>query len=210
MIPVFIPYVNRLDLLERLLTVLRQAKYAVPVILNNSGCRLMFEDIVLYPTVPLTFTQTQNWMLLIAKERAIPFYLWCHCDAIPEPDSVDRLYQRAVEEEEKGTKWGVIYTYYDILCAYNTEAMDAIGGYDTMFFDYASDCDVYRRMDLAGYQRLESGIRVGHDQGSQTIRSDPEQNRRVGLQVEYRTKLYRSMWGGDPGSERFTKKWGGQ
>lgn len=214
-IPLFIPYINRPDMLERVCRMAVCPNVEINILDNSDGPSIMFSGIPLIyrrPTVPLSFTQTQNWMLKITQADADygPFYMWVHCDALLEPDSVERLYVRAMEECDKGTKWGVIYTHYDILSACNVEAMETVGGYDTLFFDYASDCDYYRRLDLAGYARLESGIKVGHDQGSQTIRSDPAQNRRVGIQVDYRGRLYRAMWGGDPGREMFATKWGGR
>ena len=207
MIPVFIPYVNRPDMLKRVLSNI-PTEHTEAIVINNSGEYLYVNCKMLIPPVPLTFTQSQNWMLALAKHFKWPFYMWVHCDALLEPDSVGRLYEKAMEECAKGTKWGAIYTLYDVLCAYTVEAMEVVGGYDTLFFDYASDCDFYRRLDLAGYARLESGIQIGHDQGSQTIRSDPAQNRRVGIQVDYRGRLYRAMWGGDPGKETFATKWG--
>lgn len=207
--PVFVPYINRPDMLQRVLSMIPR-NTTEAIVINNSGEALNVDAWVMNPPVSLTFTQSQNWMLEITRHRAVPFYIWTHCDALLEPDSVERLYGMAMEECAKGTKWGVIYTHYDILSACNVEAMEAVGGYDTLFFDYASDCDYYRRLDLAGYARLESGIKVGHDQGSQTIRSDPAQNRRVGIQVDYRGRLYRAMWGGDPGKETFATKWGEQ
>lgn len=209
-IPVLIPYINRPDMLNRVVSMIPKNDKVEPIVINNSGEDVDTTATILTPPVPLTFTQSQSWMFSLAKHRKLPFYMWVHCDALLEPDSVERLYERAMEECAKGTKWGVIYTYYDILSACNVEAMEAVGGYDTLFFDYASDCDFYHRLDLAGYARLESGIKVGHDQGSQTIRSDPAQNRRVGIQVDYRGRLYRAMWGGDPGKETFSVKWGGQ
>ena len=74
--PVFIPYVNRPDLLRRAVeSVPRKLSYS-PIIINNSGQRLPVE-VDRYdhmePPVPLTFSQTQNWMLKIASQRAVPF-----------------------------------------------------------------------------------------------------------------------------------------
>ena len=209
-IPVFIPFVNRPDMLKRVVSMIPKNDKVEPIVINNSGKGIDTTATVLIPPVPLTFTQSQNWMLSLAKRFEWPFYMWAHCDALLEPNSVERLYDMAIGEWLKGTKWGVIYTHYDIFCAYNTEAMDAIGGYDTLFFDYSSDCDMYRRMELAGFARMGSGIQVGHDQGSSTIRADAEHSRRVGLQVPYRSAVYRAMWGGDPGAEKFSVKWGPQ
>lgn len=199
-IPVFIPYVNRPDMLNRVISMIPRTEHTEALVINNSGKYIDVPCTVLIPPVPLTFTQSQNWMLWLAKHFECQFYMWAHCDALLEPDSVEKLYQCAMSQTGK---WGVIYTHYDIFCAYNTEAASAVGGYDTDFFDYTSDCDFYRRLDLAGYARIESGIKVGHDGGSTTLNSDPRHSRRVGIQVPYRNAVYRAKWGGDPGHEVF-------
>jgi hypothetical protein len=202
-IPVFIPYINRLDLLRRAVSLVPRRLTTEPIVIDNSGDpKFVAPCTTVHPPVPLTFTQSQNLMLKIAKERRVPFYMWMHCDAEPAPDAVERLYERAMHECSVGTKWGVIFTFYDILCAYNTAAFDAIGGYDTAFFDYCSDIDAYRRLDLAGYSRLESGIEVKHE-GSASLNSDPAISRLIGLQVPYRGHYYRAKWGGDGGHETF-------
>lgn len=209
-IPVFLPYVNRPDMLDRMLGWIPRRLTTEPVVINNSGKPLDIRATVLEPPVPLTFTQAQNWMLAEAKRRNVPFYMWGHCDAILQPDTVDLLRERAMHECSAKTNWGVIYTFYDIFCAYSTSAMDAIGGYDTAFFDYCSDQDAYHRLDLAGYERLESHLPVGHDVGSTTINTEPWRKRLAGLQVPYRSNLYRAKWGGDPGHEVFREAWGGR
>jgi hypothetical protein len=208
-IPVFIPYANRPDLLQRAISFVPRRMTTEPIVINNSGDLLDVQCKVLEPPVPLTFSQSQNWMLRYAKENRLPFYMWGHCDMVLEPDHVEKLYTIALHECAKGTKWGVIFTFYDILCAYSTAAADAIGGYDTAFFDYCSDQDFYRRLDLAGYSRHESHLLTKHD-GSQTINSDPLRRHIVGLQTPYRSMLYREKWGGEPGQERFNQPWGGR
>ena len=207
-IPCFVPYVNRPDMLQRLIPLL-QCENVVPVVINNSDAPLNASCEVIEAPVPLTFTQSQNWMLRIAKQGECPFYMWAHCDAIPGAGTTQALYERAIEECAVGSKWGVIYTHYDVLSACNTEAMEAVGGYDTAFFDYMSDCDVYRRLALAGYARLESGLECKHDGGSSTIKSDPKRDRVVGIQVAYRGDLYKQKWGGGLGQETFTAPFGG-
>lgn len=208
-IPVFIPFANRPDLLDRVLSWIPRRGTTYPVVINNSGRELCIGAAVITPPVPLTFTQSQNWMLEIAKKNNVPFYMWGHVDALLQDDTVEKLYNIAMQECSKG-KWGVIYTFYDIFCAYSTEAMSAIGGYDAAFFDYCSDQDTYRRLDLAGYARIESHLPVGHDKGSTTINSDPLKSTLVGLQVPYRSSLYRQKWGGEPGHEKYDQPWQGR
>jgi hypothetical protein len=206
-IPIFIPYVNRPDLLQNAIASV-SCSLTDPVVINNSGADIDVQCQVINPPVPLSFTQSQNLMLKIAKDRSIPFYFWMHCDAEAELDTIEKLYALAAHECSQG-KWGVIFTLYDIVSVCNTEAFDSIGGYDTNFFDYCSDQDAYRRLKLKGYPLLESNLPVKH-LGSQTINSDPARSRIVGIQVPYRNALYRAKWGGDVGHETFDIPWGGK
>jgi hypothetical protein len=49
-----------------------------------------------------------------------------------------------------------------------------IGEWDTVLPQYFSDCDYYRRVQLAGFELIETGLPVIHvDKGSNTLRSDP-------------------------------------
>lgn len=202
-IPVFIPYVNRPDLLRR-------AVESVPFdfdrwlaeVINNSGSQVPDEIRAgdCNPPVTLTFSQTQNWMLELAKGYAVPFYLFMHSDAEAGEGTVEKLVEMA---QNQTGKWGAIFTAYDALAAYNVEAMTAIGGWDTMLSWYCSDNDCYRRLRLAGYPTLESNLPVKHTP-SQTLNSDPEVARRVNLEIPFRESYYRAKWGGNPGHEIFT------
>ena len=208
-IPVFIPYVNRPDLLARAFISVPRRMTTYPVVINNSGSPLAATlGEIIEPPVPLTFSQTQNWMLKLAKERRVPFYFFMHSDAEAGPDTVQKLYQMAMHETSQ-RKWGVIFTAYDALAAFNTAAMDAIGGWDTNLSWYASDCDCYRRLRLAGYPTLESGLHVKHEP-SRTLNSDSQIKRAVDLEIPFRESYYRAKWGGEPGVETFDVPWGGR
>lgn len=208
-IPVFIPYVNRPDLLQRAIASVPRRMTTEAVIIDNSTrCEVGFYPRAAVPPVPLTFSQTQNWMLAMAKERGVPFYLFMHADAEAGPDTIEKLYHLAMHECAR-RQWGAIFTAYDALAAYNTEAMSAIGGWDTMLTWYCSDNDTYRRLRLAGYPTLESNLPVTH-KASQTINSDPAVKRAVDLEIPFRESYYRAKWGGNPGHETFDIAWGGK
>lgn len=210
MIPIFIPYVNRPDLLRKAVesVPLNDHEWQVEVI-NNSGAPLP-DDICAGDCNPhrqLTFTETQNWMLHLALLGwNAPFYLFMHSDAEAEPGTVEALIAMAHRLENEDRKWAVIFTAYDALAAFNTAAFQAIGGWDEGFQWYASDTDVYRRLRLAGYEMIESGLPVKHEP-SQTLNSDPEIARQVSEEFPNRVKRYIEKWGGDIGQEIFTKPW---
>lgn len=208
-IPVFIPVVNRFDLLKRCLDSFSIRLTTEPVIVNNSGGFLPQEFghyTTITPESPLTFSATQNMMLGLAVETRKPFYFFAHSDAEDNEGILDDLFKMAMQQRDK---WSVIFTNYDALACFNTEAMRAIGGWDEGFEWYTSEVDTYRRLRLAGYPTLESGLRVRHTP-SQTLNSDPEIRRRVSEGYAHRLERYRLKWGGDAGDEKFEVPFNGQ
>jgi hypothetical protein len=142
------------------------------------------------------------------KVAQVPFYFFMHSDAEAGPDTIEKLYHLAIHECSQ-RQWGAIFTNYDALAAFNTQAMEAIGGWDEEFEWYAGDADCYRRLRLAGFPTIESGLPVKHE-ASQTLNSDPEIKRRVDAMFGQRVKRYVEKWGGDIGAETFDVPWGGK
>lgn len=209
-IPVFIPYVNRPDLLGNSIASIPRRLITRTFVINNSGkdmSRIVGAD-ALTPPVPLTFAQTQNYMLYLARGWDVPFYLFMHSDAEAGPETIEKLYKMAMHECSQ-RQWGAIFTAYDALAAFNTAAFQAIGGWDTALEWYASDADAYRRLRLAGYPTLESNLPVTHEP-SQTLNSDPMIRLRVDVMFEARRKWYVEKWGGDIGAETFEKPFDGR
>lgn len=211
MIPLFIPYVNRRDLLEKAVRSAQCPGVEVNVLDNSDGPSMSLQGIYRRPTVPLTAAQTLNWMQKIASADSSygPFYLWMHNDAEAAGDSVQRLAAMAHAYTVQGRKWGVIFTNYDALAAYNTAAFDDVGPWDTFLEQYCTDNDMYRRLRLAGYEMINSDLPVKHE-GSRTINSDPLYRLKVNLMYPCRQEYYRVKWGGDPGHETFDTPFGGK
>lgn len=206
---VWIPWVNRLDLLQDAvssladvhpwLTILDNSPDpAQPLIAQWPDCPCA----IYRPPVPLTFTQSQNYFLQETRRLGASVMIWMHSDAECEVGACSQLATLALEKNHSDPAWGVIYTHYDCLSAVNTTVPDDIGGYDTTFAAYFSDNDFYHRMDLAGRKRLESGIKVTHH-GSQTVNSDPWLKIHTGLTFGWYREYYRLKHGGLPGEEVF-------
>jgi hypothetical protein len=199
-IPVFVPVVNRFDLLKRCIDSLSIRLTTEPVIVNNSGKELPDEFHrcpIVTPKSPLTFSQTQNLMLELVVKTRKPLYFFMHADAEDNEGILDKLFDMAMIQRDK---WSVIFTNYDALACFNTEAMQAIGGWDEGFEWYHSDADTYRRLRLAGYPTLQSNLHVRHDP-SQTLKSDPRIARKVNAGFAARCDRYRAKWGGNLGAE---------
>jgi hypothetical protein len=162
---------------------------------------------VFRPPVPLTFTQTMNWLLEETLRREKKFCIYMHNDAIIPKGACEQLLDYARDVDRQGTRWGVIYTHYDVLCVLNPKTYEEIGGYDTNLPWYFSDNDYFYRMDLAGWARIDSNIQVGHG-GSQTINSDPYLRHVNGVTFPLYGEYYRAKWGGTPGQETFIHPFG--
>ena len=143
-IPVFVPYVNRPDLLKKCLDSLSIRLTTEPVIINNSGKELPPEfrhHTIVTPENPATFSQTQNLMLELAVKSKMPFYFFMHSDAEDNEGILDKLFDLA--RIQRG-RWSVLFTNYDALACFNTEAFRAVGGWDENLKWYRSECDMAR------------------------------------------------------------------
>lgn len=206
-----IPFVNRVDLLERAIA-------CVPddigvMIQNNSGLpdpelkRPVFRPHVM----AMSYSQSMNLFQQEADRQGYPFWLFMHSDGMAQRQDFERLVSLAEKCLSEGRKWAVIYTCYDVLACYSTEALNSIGGWDTTFPNYFSDNHNYRKLRLAGFEMLQlenHTVEHGVDgKGSQTINSDTILRRTNEILFPAYAQLYREMWGGAPGGETFITPW---
>ena len=205
-IPVFIPFVNRPDLLRLAIASVPRRLTAEPIVINNSGEPIDVQAKVIEPSVPLTASQSLNLMHKLAKQSRVPFYFFMHNDAEAGPETIGDLYELALRKCSRN-KWGVIFTNYDALAAFNTEAFDAVGPWDTNLPQYFTDNDMYRRLRMAGYEMLESNLPVNHV-GSQTLHADPSHLLIHRISFPIYEKYYTAKWGGGPGKETYRTPWG--
>lgn len=183
----FIPYVNCPNLL--LVAALSTAKAATEkgglgIIIDNrtdlslpapadviSGTAAEAAFAIVTPDVPLTTAQSMNLMLRIATKKQTSFFTWIHGDGEVTGDCL-KLINACRQRTEK---WGAMFTLYDVYCAFNTEACNAIGDWDWLWFPfYFLDNDYYNRLNEAGYPCVDiggDGI-LHHNDASNTIKND--------------------------------------
>lgn len=203
---VWIPFVNRVDLLQRAVASVSDVHGQVAIIDNSKeGLEGKHGDPhIIRQSVPMTFSQTQNFMLAMTRRLGANICVFMHSDAEAGHGVIMQLISLARKYTAEGRKWGVIFTAYDALAAFNVEAFEAIGGWDEAFEWYGGDQDSYRRIGLAGYELIDSNLPVKHEP-SQTLKADPEIGRKVDEGFAGRCEYYRQKWGGSPGNETFTK-----
>ncbi len=208
----YIPVVNRADLLHQCIESAKELADDLTVIDNSEDGWVSnsyhhgngVQHFIYTPAVPMTFTQSMNFEFKDTVAKGKKFCVHMHSDAVIPEGAITKLLEAARLVESQGRKWGVIYTLYDVLCVYNPEAYLDIGGYDTNFAAYFSDQDWYHRLDLAGYERIDTGIEVGHI-GSQTINSDPYLRHVNTITFPLYREYYVAKWGGEPGHETFAE-----
>jgi len=206
----FIPYVNREDLLRKAIETLEFKVGKNLVLIDNSDNHDLQKEYyakykVITPTVPLYFTQTMNLMQKIAFEKKLKFFIFMHNDAQGTKARVNALFTEVEKAFKEKKKWGIMFTFYDCLCAYNVKAVKDIGPWDVNFTQYFADNDYFRRMRLKGYETLESGNQGMSHIASTTMKNNF--NRFLGgnaLYGGYR-HLYFMKWGGYEGQETYTK-----
>jgi hypothetical protein len=180
--PHYIPYVNSYDLLEKAYNSTRHYKYTT-IIDNrerhkNQPSPKSLENVgkVMEMPVHQSTAQIMNIMTWDAASMGKQYFTWQHCDAHFNPSVFDEF--KEFVDTRKGTDWGIIYTYHDTLAAYNVEAIQAIGGWDSLRFPwYFLDNDIAYRLHTAGYKMVQSpcGSQIVHEYSS-TIRRDSERN----------------------------------
>ena len=126
-----------------------------------------------------------------------------HSDAEDYACILPQLIEEAARRERAEEKWGLLFTHYDALAAYNTAAYEAVGGWDQHLPSYYGDCDFFYRLRLAGYPTIDTGLHVTHH-GSSVIKSDPKTHFLSDQKCPGWNDYYNRKWGGSPDYEVFT------
>ncbi|HEV2494499.1 MAG TPA: glycosyltransferase family 2 protein [Terriglobia bacterium] len=207
-----IPFTNRKDLLERAIASVKPL-WPHALIVDNSEPGLdpaAWPVQVVPPPVPLTFSQTMNLLQRLASEGLCDALLYMHNDAEAGPGTAERLLAIAGEALVSGRRWGVAFTHYDTLASFNMTAVREVGRWDTNLPQYFADNDYYRRVRLAGYEIIETGLPVTHAAGgSNTINSDSHRLFLNGVTFPLHERYYAAKWGGLPGRETYARPFNG-
>lgn len=171
------------------------------------------------PTLP--YTAVHNLMFQYSLDDGDDVMFVMHADGLAKP-GIAKMFRDFVATTFAHEKdWGVIFTHYDVLCAFNMAAVKDVGFFDPMFMFYMGDCDYYHRMRKAGWRQIEIGAEgVEHrceaqsnvapfkdGVGSATIKSDALFNHRIQWRhsTGFDAAYYRLKWGGEPEHETFDR-----
>ncbi len=211
----YVMYVNRPDLLKRALdsfpdlwdnlTIVDNSVDGMPKLFTvESGIKCFC------PPVPLSYSQSMNWMLKDATEKKVDFILHFHSDAKnTNPVAVSQLLDYARQLRRVGMdRWACLWTLYDVLWCLNPVAARDVGGWDTTFPNYFVDQVQKMRWKARGWETIDTHIEGITHEGSATIRSDPKLEFINGVTFPLYKQLYRRMWAGDPGKEKYDVPFG--
>jgi hypothetical protein len=151
------------------------------------------------PIVPYNFTQTMNYFQQLAIRREADFLLYMHNDAEAGRGTVEKLLFQAEERLSKGQKWGVLFTNYDALAAFNVKMFAEVGPWDARIFPfpYYADNDYYRRVNLAGYELVDTNLPCLHH-GSHSLKISPRYRFLNDATFRVQRDLFVRKWGADP------------
>ena len=207
---IFIPVVNNFHLLEKAINSVPDGLFDNYFIFNNSKGKIPIDTKhfkIIDKFGRLTFKQTQNAMREYAIMNNYDYYCFMHNDGEVLDDTIERLIEHADKLILDNQKWSVIFTHYDVLCAYSTDCVNTIGKWGDSKWPsqqqsgYYLDNDYYRRMKLSEYKthQLEN-TNVLHNEPSNTIK-DPIEHKNWENQRELVVKHYKQKWGGLPREE---------
>jgi len=175
---IFIPVVNHFDLLEKAINSVPNGLFDEYFIVNNSKQDIPF-DIKHFKifdcNVELSFKDTQNIMRKYAIDNNYDYYCFMHNDGILLNDIAKTL----VEYADKSLDWGIIFTLYDVFCAFSTNCVKEVGEWGDELWPlqksgYYLDCDYYRRIKLLNYKIVELGSENVIHENSNTIKDHKE------------------------------------
>lgn len=216
---IFVPVVNHFNLLEKAVKSIKHNLFDDYIIFNNSEKDI---DISFYDGTPfriwtperrMTFTETQNIMRQYAIDNNYNYYCFMHNDGEVVGDADVELVKYT---DSLTCNWGAVFTNYDVLCSYNTNAVNAIGKWGDDQWPYQQtgyylDNDYYRRLRNSGYEikylfgefhdthSSEMGG-VLHNESSNTIK-DPDEQRKWDEQQSAVHQHYIKKWGALPHGE---------
>ena len=201
-----VPVVLGLDLLRRAVDSV-QPLWPHTIIIDNTDAGLDQADWpvhVLRPSVPLSFSQSMNLLQRLARERACQATLLLHSDAAVAPWTAQRLLEVVETAFAEHPRWGVAFTNYDTFAAFNLAMADEVGPWDTTLPHYFADTDYYRRVRLAGWELIHTGLPVAHNPSS-TINLDARRHQLHRVTFPLYAQYYTAKWGGPPDSETFDR-----
>jgi hypothetical protein len=199
-----IPFGSRTDLVEEAVS---SARDIGNIHLWASGIDCPdIPDVTKHEPGLVTIVSLINMCLKESWDDDVMFLM--HNDAFAKEGAAKKMLEFTENAWKTDPKWGMVFSHYDVLCAFNMKAVHEVGVWDTMYFQYRADVDYYHGLKKAGWHELNSGLNdeiIHH--GSTSIKSDALFNHRTQFRNrrDFDSQYYVFKWGGPPGGEKFQK-----
>lgn len=200
------PFGSRVDLLRAAVESARDIGN-IHLWADGIECPRDIPDVTVHEVAPVTIVSLMNICLKESWDDDVAFFM--HNDAYAKP-GVAQHFKEYVESCFSRPGWGVIFSHYDVLCAFNMKAVHAVGYWDTAYFQYTADTDYYHTLKVNGWKVID--FPDGHEfrdgvvhYGSTSIKSDKIHAAKVRFfgAMKAPHSYYAMKWGGPEGHERF-------
>lgn len=160
--------------------------------------------------IPIGMAQSVNLIMALGEKHGCDVMFYMHNDAEAGEGTVERLLELAAQYIRVNRKWAVLFTSYDALCCYNMACVRDVGPWDARLFPfpYYGDNDWHRRVQLAGWELIDTGLPCAHF-GSHSLKINPQYKFLNQITFDNQCDIYKKKWGGHPGQETFTKPFNG-
>lgn len=202
----FIRSIDGIDLLYPNLTIVDNS-------INKPIKRRFNSSNVYIPTTHLTCSQCFNTAQDIARKNNADVLIMMHSDIEVTNKNKLKEFLEFTESKfkDKQINWGVIFSTYDSLAAFNMDTCDVIGSWDQNITHYPIDVDYYHRMRKYGFQIFNFGGDWVKHYPSATIRKNLMMDHVNLIHTNHCNNIYyEKKWGGGKDREQFFFPFNGQ
>lgn len=202
-------YRNSLPLLRLALDSIKPCWKHTVVIDNSPGNELRTASFppgvqVCEPPVPLSFTQSMNYLIRIGEERGADVVIFMHNDVEMHPGTIEAYLSAIKTLLQSDKKWGVLLAHGFLVAALRMEAVRVVGLWDTVWPDIYSDYDYCQRIHMAGFELVDTYLPLTHHNGgSNTIKNDQQLFSITQLMAPIWAEVYKYKWGGPQLLEKY-------
>lgn len=168
------------------------------VIINNSEKEIERACKIIDSPVPLTYVQSFNYAIKLAKGWGLDFFITMHDDArLTSQTDIYRFIDYAKKQFASNPKLGWIGTNYDVLACWRLEMVSDVGEMDTFLPYYGGDCDYFIRVIKNGWECIddeETRACITHI-GSNTKKSNPEFALKLDIMQPFVLSYLNWKWG---------------
>lgn len=180
----------------------------------NKSIKGRFNSFNIYtPTTHLTCSQCFNTAQDIARKNNADVLIMMHSDIEVTNEEKLKEFLEFTESKfkDKQIDWGVIFSTYDSLAAFNMDTCDVIGSWDQNITHYPIDVDYYHRMRKYGFQIFNFGGDWVKHYPSATIRKNLMMDHVNLIHTNHCNNVYyEKKWGGCRDQEKYLFPFNGQ